>query len=938
MCGICGVVQIGGEPREVVSPEILDRMTDAMTHRGPNDRGTYQSDGVALGARRLSIVDLEAGHQPFANETGEIWGLQNGELYNHDRLRDELRADGHEFHSRCDTEILPHLYERHGDDMAAQLRGKFAFAVWDGRRRRAVVARDRLGVKPLYWAQVGDLILFASELKSLLASGMIGSALDYEAIDAYLTLGYFSGPRTPLAGVHKLMPGHRLVIDESGVDDQAYWSYPKPAPVKGRSAAEWTERVRDELEEAVTSRLMADVPLGAMLSGGLDSSLIVALMARNMTEPVKTFSVGFAEDGAKNELSDAKFVSEALGTEHFELELSHSEAVVDLDTLIHQMDEPVADLSSLGFTALCQLAAQHVTVALSGQGADELFGGYAKHQAAAAAGAFRRLPAPARGLVTAAGLRGPQRGRRIAETLAAPNPVERLLAMSGKLDGDLRAKLLRGPLAELDGNAARRVLAAAAGDVADDPLLATLYMDGQLALVDDMLHYFDRASMAHSLEVRVPFLDHHFVEFAATVPADLKVHRLRNTKHVLKEAARGLVPDRIIDKPKLGFFAGSVDGWMAAQAERNIADYLLTSNPRYADFLDRDAVADLVRRHADGSDRSNGRLLLAVLMLEVWLSTFLRYTDAPAKPATPVLLDKPAQPLGYALVSPVKNESEGLPVLAASIAAQTLLPSRWVVVDTGSTDDTREVVRALAAEHPWISLVEAPQETVATSYADMGYHGIITRAFEYGVKSLDVVPDVVVKLDADLSFEPDHFERLLAAFAAEPKLGIASGHCTELDDGTWTARHNTGSSVWGAARGYRREILEHVLPLEPSMGWDGIDELKVHVRGWTTRTLDDLPFRHHRPEGARDGNRFTPWTARGRGSHYMGYRSWYLVLRALHHARKEPHALAMIWGFGAARAGRAPVCSDAEVRAELRRSQTVRELRSRRRDAIGAGA
>jgi asparagine synthase (glutamine-hydrolysing) len=938
MCGICGVVQIGGEPREVISPELLDRMTDAMTHRGPNDRGTYQRDGVALGARRLSIVDLEAGHQPFANETGEIWGLQNGELYNHDRLRDELRADGHVFGSRCDTEILPHLYERHGDDMAAQLRGKFAFAVWDGQRRRAVVARDRLGVKPLYWAQVGDLVLFASELKSLLASGMIGSELDYEAIDAYLTLGYFSGPRTPLAGVHKLMPGHQLVIDENGVDDAAYWSYPRPNERNGLSAREWQEAVIDQLEDAVRSRLMSDVPLGAMLSGGLDSSLIVALMARNMSEPVKTFSVGFREDGTKNELSDARLVSNELGTDHFEIELSHAEAVVDLDTLVNQLDEPIADLSALGFTALSHLAAQHVTVALSGQGADELFGGYAKHQAAAAAAVFRRLPAPARALATRVGMRGPARARRIAETLAAPDPVERLLAMSGKLDDGLRRKLLRGPLAEIDGLAARKVLAAAAGDIDSDPLSSTLYMDGQLALVDDMLHYFDRASMAHSLEVRVPFLDHHFVEFAATVPAHLKVHRMRHTKHVLKEAARGLVPDAIIDKPKLGFFAGSVDGWMAAQTERNIADYLLTSNPRYADFLDREAVAELIRRHADGSDRTNGRLLLAILMLEVWLSTFLHYADGTSAPAQPILLRQPAAQLKYAVVSPVKNESEGLPRLAAALAAQTVSPAQWVVVDTGSTDDTREVVRALARQHPWISLVEAPQETVARSYADMDYHGIITRAFEFGVRSLDSLPDVVVKLDADVSFEPDHFERLLGAFAADATLGISSGHCTELENGEWIARHNTGSSVWGAARGYRREILEHVLPLEPSMGWDGIDELKVQLKGWTTRTLRDLPFRHHRPEGARDGNRFTPWTARGRGSHYMGYRSWYVVLRSLHHARKEPHALAMIWGFGAARIARAPVCSDPDVRAMLRRSQTVRGLRSRRSDAIGANA
>ncbi|HZB86009.1 MAG TPA: asparagine synthase (glutamine-hydrolyzing), partial [Gaiellaceae bacterium] len=622
MCGICGVIQIGGEPREVVPPETLDRMTDAMTHRGPNDRGTYQSDGVALGVRRLSIVDVDGGHQPFADESGEIWAIQNGELYNHLDIRSELAAEGHVLQTRCDTEILPHLYERNGPGLAEHLRGKFAVAVWDGRRRRGVIARDRLGVKPLYWARVGDLVVFASELKSLLASGLVNTELDYEAIDAYLTFGFFAGPRTPLANVSKLLPGHQLVVDESGVTIESYWSYPRPEPVSGRTLEEWTGGLLAELEDAVRSRLMSDVPLGAMLSGGIDSSLVVALMARNMSEPVKTFSVGFAEDGDKNELADARLVASAMGADHHELELSVSESAVDLETLVWQLDEPLADLSSLGFSALSELASRHVTVALSGQGADELLGGYAKHKAAAAAAVWKRVPRPARAAATALARRGPGRFGRVARTLAAPGSVDRLLAMSGRLDDNMRARLLRGPLADLDGQAARRAVAARLAGFPDDPLPATLYIDAQLALVDDMLHYFDRASMAHSLEVRVPFLDHHLVQYCATIPSSLKVRRF-TTKYVLREAARGLIPDRIIDKPKIGFFAASVDRWFVAQAEGMIADHLLAPAPRYAEFLERDTVADLLRRHADGSDRTNGRLLLAILMLEVWLSSFL---------------------------------------------------------------------------------------------------------------------------------------------------------------------------------------------------------------------------------------------------------------------------------------------------------------------------
>jgi asparagine synthase (glutamine-hydrolysing) len=631
MCGICGVVQVGGDPREVVAPGVLDRMTDTMTHRGPNDRGTYQADGVALGVRRLSIVDVDGGHQPFSNESGDVWAIQNGELYNHDEARTRLAADGHAFTSRCDTEILPHLYERHGDELATQLRGKFAVAVWDGRRRRAVVARDRLGVKPLYYAQAGDLVVFASELKSLLASGLVSDELDYEAIDSFLTFGFFPGPATPLAGVAKLQPGHSLVVEPGGVRVEQYWAYPKPDPQR-RSPEEATEGLLELLEESVRLRLMSDVPLGAMLSGGLDSSLVVALMARNMSEPVKTFSVGFLEDGDKNELADARLVANVFGAEHHELELSVADAAVDLAELTWHLDEPLADLSALGFLALSELASRHVTVALSGQGADELLGGYAKHKAAAAAARWQRLPGPARAAATSLAQRGPRRFRRAAHTLAAPGTVDRLLAMSGRLDGELRAELVRGPLAAADGESARRAVAARLNGFPDDPLPATLYIDAQLALVDDMLHYFDRASMAHSLEVRVPFLDHHLVEYCATIPADLKVRRLTTTKYVLKRAARGLVPDRIIDKEKIGFFAASVDRWFDAQVNGVIADYLLAEEPRYAEFVDRATVAGLVERHANGADRRHGKLLLSLLMLEVWLSEYLPRAKRAAQP------------------------------------------------------------------------------------------------------------------------------------------------------------------------------------------------------------------------------------------------------------------------------------------------------------------
>ena len=636
MCGICGVIQVNGEPRQVIEPAVLDWMTDTMTHRGPNDRGTYAADGVALGVRRLSIVDVDGGHQPIANEDDTIWAIQNGELYNHLEVRRELVRASHVFRTECDTEVLPHLYEQFGDRYQERLRGMFGIAVWDGARRRAVLSRDRLGIKPLYFARAGDLLVFGSELKSVLASGLVDVTLDPDAVDAYLTLSFVPGPRTLLAGVSKLQPGERLVIEGGGVRVERYWSYPEPAspPARPPDVREVKEEFLRLLDESVRLRLMSDVPLGAMLSGGLDSSVIVALMARHMSEPVKTFSVGFT--GAKdNELDGARGVARALGTDHHELELTLDELPLDLEELVWFMDEPVADLSMLGFAALSQLAARHVTVALSGQGADEQLGGYTKHRAAALIGAMRRAPAPARRLAGGVSRRLPGRLGRAGAAFAANDPAERLLAMSGQLDPALRRELAVGPLRDVDGTAARRTILERLGTVPDRPLAATLYLDGQLALVDDMLHYFDRASMAFSLEVRVPFLDHRLVEFCATVPTDLKVRR-GTTKYLLRESVRGLVPDDVITRPKVSFFRGEVDEWLNRQLQGGAADYLLGSRPRYAELLRKETVEDLLRKHTAGTDRSHRHLLHAILLLEVWLSSYLpRATAAPEGASSP---------------------------------------------------------------------------------------------------------------------------------------------------------------------------------------------------------------------------------------------------------------------------------------------------------------
>ena len=627
MCGIAGAFRLDGAGVPALPEHVLRRMTDVMAYRGPDDAGFVNADGCSLGARRLSIIDVEGGHQPFGDERGRVWAAQNGEIYNHVALRAELEARGHVLRSRCDTEVLPHLYEDHGPGFAERLRGMFAVAVWDRAARRGVLVRDRLGIKPLYYALAGDTLVFGSELKCVLASGLVDEELDPEAIAAYLMLGYVPGPMTPLRQVRKLGPGERLVVEDGAARLERWWSYPAPEPDSTpRSADEWAEIVLDKLDESVRLRLMSDVPLGAMLSGGLDSSLIVALMAKHMGEPVKTFAVGFA--GEDSELPDARRVAEACGADHRELEVELRTSREDLTRLIWHLDEPLADLSSLGFLPLCELARSEVTVALTGQGADELFGGYRKHRVASLAGAWGHVPGPLRTVAGSALRRSPGRGDRLADALQAGDPVSRLLASSGFVHPELRADLYGGALAEHAGAARAVVEGRLAGAPGRGPLESALYLDARLGLVDDMLTYFDRASMACSLEVRVPFLDHELVELCARIPAHHKVRRLQG-KHVLRLASREHVPPFVLEKRKRGFFNEAVGTWVGAEGGALVDELLLDPNPAYATVLEPSTVARAVGEWRGGR-AGNANLLLGLIMLELWLREYLPRASAGA--------------------------------------------------------------------------------------------------------------------------------------------------------------------------------------------------------------------------------------------------------------------------------------------------------------------
>lgn len=624
MCGICGVA--GADPRAVpLQVETLRAMTDVIRHRGPDDEGHHIDLGVALGARRLSIIDLPGGHQPIANEDESVWAVLNGEIYNFPDLRRELIRRGHTLTTRSDTETIVHLYEDHGADFVRKLRGMFAIAVWDTNARRLVLARDRMGVKPLYVAEGDFGLAFASEVKALIAGGLVEPRLDPVGAELFLAYGYVPGPRTMFAGVRKLDPATLLVWQDGDVvDERRYWTPWNGPAERGGSFQEDSEQLLELLRGAVRARMISDVPLGVMLSGGLDSSLIAALMAEHSSGPVETFSVGFEEDGRANELADAERVATRLGTVHHPVLTSAVEHPELLDRALWHLEDPVADLSALGFLLLSEVARAHVTVALSGQGADELLGGYFKHQVAWAAGLARRVPGPLRrGIGSLHRLAGADSaGGRAMTAITTGDPVARQLAMSRVVGADERAVLLTPEfcqeLAEEEIAAAvRRNLDPRARSV----LAEVLEGDRRLALVDLMFLYFDKMSMATSLEVRVPFMDQDVVSFCAGLPDDRAVLRTRR-KALLKYAARGLVDDTIIDKPKRGFFVGALGTWLEVHRDALLRDILLDRRT-----LDRGQVREpalLALVEADGRHtKPNNRRLLSLLLLEMWQRLWL---------------------------------------------------------------------------------------------------------------------------------------------------------------------------------------------------------------------------------------------------------------------------------------------------------------------------
>lgn len=626
MCGICGIYSFKDD--NPVDESTLRAMTTVITHRGPDDEGYLLEPAVGLGMRRLSIIDLTTGQQPLRSEDGSVAVICNGEIYNFRELRSELISRGHEFTSHSDCEVIVHLYEELGDKCLEKLRGMFAVAVWDSRRRRLLLARDRIGIKPLYFAVHGGTLLFASEIKSILQYSPFPRRVDPAGLHHYLSLNYVPAPYTLVEGVRQLRPGGYLVADENGVTEDSYWDL-RFISSNSLGEAEWQKRVRDRLQEAVASHLVSDVPFGAFLSGGIDSSAVVAMMTAALDRPVSTFSIDF-EEKSFSEARYARMVSERYGSDHHVITAS-PDVVHLLRSLIWYADDPLADSSMIPVYLIAEFARKYVTMVLTGDGGDEVFAGYDTYNAYYVRRMYRKIPPVIR--------------RQIIKRV-----VEALPVSLSKVSFDFKAKrFVTG--AELDEEESFfwwRIIftETAKNDLytaefkeklhvrptkdlykdyfgrarSDDPLSRMLYVDTRFYLPSDMLVKVDRMTMANALEARVPFLDHELVEFAATIPSSIKFKN-RSKKYILKKALSSLLPGEILYRKKAGFNV-PVNTWLAGELRGFAGEVLAPDRISQAGFFDPAVVARLLGEH-ERRVADNSFCLWGLMCFQLWYEMFI---------------------------------------------------------------------------------------------------------------------------------------------------------------------------------------------------------------------------------------------------------------------------------------------------------------------------
>src|SRR5882757_1194838 len=629
MCGIAGVVSATRESN--ITETLVRHMCDQIVHRGPDDEGILVQDGAGLGMRRLSIIDLVGGHQPVFNEDRTAWIVYNGEIYNFPELRAGLESRGHRFYTRTDTEVIIHLYEEMGADCVKKLRGMFGLAIYDKVARKLVLARDRLGKKPLHYAQLGDKLYFASEIKSILAVAPELAEVNAQGLLEYLNYGYVPDPITIFTGIHKLPAGHLLEFADGKINIRQYWDLPQYGTHSPKSEEECLEELEHRLFEATRIRLISDVPLGAFLSGGADSSTVVALMARASSSPVKTFSIGFKHDDF-NEADFPRIGSRKFATDHHELILE-PDVVGTVEHLTGSLEEPFGDSSMLPTYYVSEMARRHVTVALSGDGGDEMFAGYDRYATHAKRGAFEAIPEWARRFYRESvfpRLPRSMPGRRFSYNASLPWQERYIDGLSFlpafERDFPILSHDLRDVLRHSvdPGIALRRAFAQAP---ARDPMSEILYVDTKTYLVGDILTKVDRMSMLNSLEVRVPILDHEFVEWVAALPAEWK-RRGQESKYILRKLALRLgVPREVIYRQKRGFSLPLVH-WMKNELKEMLG-VLVDDRTLQRGYFDPNGVRRLMDEHLTGR-RVLSQRLWRLLMFELWHRNFLEKFVRPA--------------------------------------------------------------------------------------------------------------------------------------------------------------------------------------------------------------------------------------------------------------------------------------------------------------------
>jgi asparagine synthase (glutamine-hydrolysing) len=620
MCGIAGILQL--DRSKLASAEVLERMLNTIVHRGPDEDGRLIDGELAMGMRRLSIIDLKDGGQPIFDESKRFGVIFNGEIYNYRELRSELTQRGHLLRTHSDTEVIVHLYEELGPGCLDQLRGMFSIAIWDSLERTLFVARDRLGIKPLYYAEVDGSWLFGSEIKSLLQHPSLRAEIDNSALLQYVSLKYVAAPKTLFRGVQSLLPGHYAVIRAGQVSSHCYWDLSFAKPGERKTPAEYTDALDELLTESVRLHLRSDVPFGAFLSGGVDSSLIVALMSKQMQQPVKTFSVGFEGDDGQDELPYAELVAQRYGCEHHTLKIRAQHFLDLAETVLWHLDQPIADQATVATLMVAKLARKHVKMVLTGEGGDELFAGYARYRGEQYSGWFQYLPSwlgrQFRDCVQR--LPGLRRARIALGALTIRDEAARFANWFPMFTEDAQLELLQSTVTADRGQATKLFRSMLERTDAKHSIDRMLYCDTKAWLPDYLLLRGDKLTMATSLEARVPLLDHRVVEFAATVPADLKLHQ--NTgKWLLKQVAKRYLPREIIERRKQGFPI-PIERWLRAEARPLMHDLLAADTLQRRGIFRPQYVQKLMQQHEAGfADHSTQ--LWGLMSLEMWLRRFI---------------------------------------------------------------------------------------------------------------------------------------------------------------------------------------------------------------------------------------------------------------------------------------------------------------------------